>query len=215
MNKPPFIIIEGGDGTGKTLQAQMLSRSFENAGFTVCLTHEPGSSEVAEQIRKVLLGPDSPAMSSRTELFLFEAARSAWVEDVVSPALRAGNVVITDRSFPSTVAYQGYAGGIDLELINQLNRVAMEGTEPDLVIIIDLDYDTAEARISQRGEAKDRIERKPRSFHDAVYRGYREYGNGGEKNVVVIEGRGTVKKVHASIVAAANDRLGISLTSAQ
>jgi len=208
MAKSFFVVIEGGECTGKSTQMKLLVQAMKVAGINAIETHEPGGTEAGEAIRSVLIGNDSPDMSPRTELFLFLAARSAWMEDVVLPAIQAGISVVGDRSYPSTFVYQSYAGGMPLEMVEQTNVFAMGDTIPDLVIILDISRKTMVERMLARNEGIDRIEAKGEVFHAKVLAGYRQFVEDNAKdNVVLVEGEGSVEEVHQAIVAKVNELL--------
>ncbi len=205
MTKPMFVIIEGGECTGKSTQMELLVRAMSNAGIKAIKTHEPGGTPAGEAIRGVLLDKNELNLSAKTELLLFLASRSAWIKDVVEPAINGGKSVIADRSYPSTFAYQGYAGGMSLSTIKQMNDVVMEGRKPDLVIIVDISQDTMNQRMKSRNEGTDRIESKGSKFHAKVLEGYRKFARDNtDGNVVLIDGEGSIGKVHLSIVTQLN-----------
>jgi dTMP kinase len=163
-----FIVFEGGDGAGKSTQARALVRRLRRRNYSVLLTHEPGGTSLGESLRRTLKGRQ--ALSPLSELFLFTAARAQLVEDVIHPALQSGVNVICDRFTASTVAYQGYGWGLDLDLIHQLNLVATGGLSPDLTILLDSPVETGLARIgSADGDA---FHLAPQEFHERVRQGY-------------------------------------------
>ncbi len=163
-----FIVFEGGDGSGKTTQARALVRRLLRQGRSVLLTHEPGGTPLGESIRRrIKAGRD---VSPLSELFLFAAARAQLVQGVVGPALRDGIIVVCDRFTPSTVAYQGYGRGLDLGLIDQVNRAATGGLSPDLVVLLDLPSQLA---VTRKGETvRDVFDAAPLEFHGKVREAY-------------------------------------------
>lgn len=212
MSKPMFVIIEGGECTGKSTQMELLVQALNRAGQDAIATHEPGGTLAGEKIRGLLIGKGSPEMSSRTELFLFLAARSAWMEDVVEPAIKSGKSVVADRSYPSTFVYQGYAGGMPLDTIKQMNDAVMGREKPDLVVIVNISQKTMIKRMTERGEGKDRIEAKGKGFHSKVLKGYRQFAKDNAKgNVVIVNGEGDIDHVHRLIVEVVNNKLGLKL----
>jgi dTMP kinase len=163
-----FIVFEGGDGAGKSTQARALLRRLRRRNYSALLTHEPGGTPLGESLRRILKGHQSfPPWS---ELFLFAAARAQLIEEVVRPALQKGVNVICDRFTASTVAYQGYGRGLDLDLIHQLNLAATAGLSPDLTILLDLPVEAALNRIGQTNQ--DAFHAAPQEFHERVRRGY-------------------------------------------
>lgn len=166
-----FIVLEGVEGSGKSTQAGLLSEWLTDVGVAHVLTREPGGTRVGEEIRRALLhGGDVPA---RTELLLMVAARAAFVDQVVRPALERGEVVIADRYELSSFAYQGYGRGVPLDDVRCVNAFATSGLQPDLTILLDLDPQEGAARRRQAGAAADRIESAGDDFHRSVARAYR------------------------------------------
>jgi len=169
-----FITFEGVDGSGKTTQIRKLRDSLETQGIAVDLIREPGGTAIGEQIRNLLLDKSNGEMSSETELLLYEAARSQIVRERILPSLKAGRVVICDRFFDSTTAYQGYGRGLDLGDIERLNRWATGGLEPDLTFFLDLPVKDAMRRMEGRLIDSDRLEEEGYEFLSRVRDGYLE-----------------------------------------
>ncbi len=175
--KGQFITIEGVDGSGKSTQIRMLNAYLQQRGFDTIVTHEPGGTEIGEQIRKIILDTSHGSMTGLTEVFLYTAARTQHVSEVIMPALQAGKMVICSRFFDSTVAYQGYGAGLDLLDLAEINRIAVGTLVPDLTLIFDLDPEQGLERVSARneniaGEMKDRMEQKNIDFHRRVRKGF-------------------------------------------
>lgn len=168
-NKGKFITFEGPEGSGKSTQIKMLANYLKKKGFKVLCVREPGNTEIGEKIRKILLDPRNKEMSKYTEMLLYMAARAQLIKEVITPALKKGWMVLCDRFLDSTRAYQGFALGVELSLIDKLGRTACQGIEPDLTIL--LDVDTKEG-LKRAGRFRDRIERRPFSFHERVGKGY-------------------------------------------
>lgn len=169
-----FITFEGIDGSGKTTQLQALRRTIEQSGREVLLVREPGGTVIGEKIRMILLDKENIVMSKETELLLYEAARSQIVREVISPALFAGKMVICDRFFDSSTAYQGYGRGLPLEDVFFLNRFATGGIEPDLTFLLDISARDARERMDGRDSVEDRLEMEGLAFMEAVRKGYLE-----------------------------------------
>jgi dTMP kinase len=150
-----FVTFEGGEGSGKSTQAELLRGRLEAEGRRVIQLREPGGTKLGEDLRQLLLG--STSIAPKTELLLFLAARSELVQKMIKPAIEAGIDVICDRFIDSTAVYQGYGRGLDLALIDTLNTAVTEGYRPDLTVLLDLDPDTGLARARQ-GSAGDAIE---------------------------------------------------------
>jgi len=174
MDKGLFVTFEGIDGCGKTTQVTALKNSLESKGTKVVVIREPGATLIGEKIRSILLDKANCGMSSETEVLLYEAARAQIVNEVIRPALHAGEVVICDRFYDSSVAYQGYARGLPLESIDSLNRFATGGLEPDLTFLLDLPAAAAWERMNGREGAHDRLEIEGLGFMEKVRAGYLE-----------------------------------------
>ncbi|MEW5884149.1 MAG: dTMP kinase [Armatimonadota bacterium] len=161
-----FITIEGPDGAGKSTLARALNERFSAAGIPTLLTREPGGSEIGSQVRDILLHGGS--LDVWTEAFLFLADRRQHCKNVIRPALEQGTWVLCDRFTDSTLAYQGYAAGADLEVLRQLNHVATGGLTPDLTLLLDLPPEIALARLDDLN----RLDRMPLEFHISVREGF-------------------------------------------
>jgi len=175
--KPIFITIEGCEGCGKTTQSELLKKYLESKGLTVVLTREPGGSIVAEQVRNILLNPKFNVVPY-CELMLYEASRAQHLEEIIKPNLKKGHIVICDRFTDSTLAYQGYARGIDKETIKKLNNIATSGLKPDLTIYLDINPNKGIKKAKSVNKGKltggDRIERESLKFHNNVRKGFLE-----------------------------------------
>ncbi len=163
-----FIVFEGIEGSGKTLQLKLLARYLRKKGIKPLVTREPGGTRLGEGIRRLLLKDGNP--SPRAELFLYLADRAQHVKEVIRPALRGGRMVLCDRYYFSTLAYQGYARGLDLAFVEEANDRAIEGFKPHLVVLLDLPVRVALERI--RGRSLDRMEQEAFSFHERVREGF-------------------------------------------
>ncbi len=166
-----FLVLDGPEGAGKTTQVERLVQRLRDAGRKATFVRDPGSTPVSERIREVLLDRRLPEMDARTEVFLYMASRAEMMARIVRPALDVGLIVVCDRFVSSTVAYQGYAGGIDPELIWDLGRTACGGIEPNLTVILDLPVQEGLARARRLAEP-DRIEAKDQTFHEKVRQGF-------------------------------------------
>jgi dTMP kinase len=164
-----FIVFEGPDGSGKTTQFRRFLGACQASGVPVCEVREPGGTGVGEKIRDVLLDHAHKDMSLACEMLLYMASRAQLVQQRIRPALARGELVVADRFVASTLAYQGSAGGIPIQDILDVARVAMQGTTPDLVIVFDVDEATALKRMSP---LLDRMEAKGSEFHRKVRQGY-------------------------------------------
>ena len=209
-----LLVIEGSECTGKSTQIVYLAESFRAAGYNVVTTHEPGGVQVAQEICNVLLRTElEQPMTDLTELLLYEAARAEWIDKIVRPALNKGKIVLTDRSYISTLAYQGYGRGIPIETVKSLNKLAMQGVVPEMVIIFDLEAEAVFQRLDCKEEGKDRIESEPMEFHRKVIEGYRAIARSGEPNIFMIDGTRTIPQIHEDIIDLINRELGLALVA--
>ena len=193
-----FIVLEGGEGTGKSTQAALLSAWLTEAGIDHRLAREPGGTRVGEAIRSVLLDHPELEMPPESELFLYLAARAAFVREVVRPALDEGRVVVADRFALSTLAYQGYARGLDLDEVRAAIHLATGGLEPDLYVVLDVPVDVGAARQRRTGLPPDRIEQEGGDFLQKVREGYLSLAEN-EAHVRVVAGSGSPEEVHRRI----------------
>jgi dTMP kinase len=197
-----FIVLEGPEGAGKSTQLRRLAEALRERGREVVLTHEPGGTPAAEAIRRVFLSGEHGAITPLTELFLICAARAQHVAELIRPALEAGQTVLCDRFSPSTVVYQGYAGGLPLETVRAMDAAARQGLRPDVTLIIDVPAEVGLRRNRGDGEA-DRMEGKGLAFHQRVRDGYLRYAAEAEEPCVVIAGEADVEAVAARVLEAA------------
>jgi dTMP kinase len=201
-----FIALEGVEGSGKTTQARLLMEHLRSRGLSVVAAREPGSTPLGERVRETVLLDVSLHVPARSELFLMLAARAAFVDQVVRPALARGAVVVADRFELSTLAYQGAGRGLDLELVRGCNRFATDGVAPDVTVLLDLDPEEGARRQRAEGKDPDRLEREDPGFHLRVARAYRELA-GTVDGVVRVDANGDPARVHGRILAALASRL--------
>ncbi|MBR5974161.1 MAG: dTMP kinase [Clostridiales bacterium] len=172
MERGLFVTFEGIDGCGKTTQIEMLSSDLEKENIPFVLIREPGGTDIGEKIRTILLDKANSRMHARTELLLYEAARAQIVEERIKPELSYGKVVICDRFFDSTVAYQGIARDLGLQAVDYLNHWSTAGLAPDITFLLDLDEETAYRRRHGRSDEEDRLEAEGLAFMKKVREGY-------------------------------------------
>ena len=199
-----LIALEGIDGSGKTTQARILAGRSPASVMTV--TAEPGSTALGAELRGLLLDPRLPPVAERTEALLLAADRAQHVAEVVAPALAAGRWVVTDRFSGSTLAYQGYGRGLDLDELRRLVDWATGGIEPDLNVLVDIPLDVARRR--RVGEDDDRLESLGEPFQERVRTGYLALAAADPGHWVVIDGTGGVDVVADRLLAAVTARLG-------
>jgi len=194
MEEPLFISFEGIDKSGKSSQVKLLAEYLEKMNCKVVKTCEPGGTRVGQKIKLILLRPSS-RISSVSELFLYLADRAEHVRQVISPALEARKIVISDRFSDATVAYQGYGRGLDIAWIEALNEKATQGILPEVTFLLDINPDLAR----QRAKKKDRIEREEMDFHHRVRQGYLELAKLHPERIKTMNGEGSPKEIHLAI----------------
>lgn len=198
-----LIAFEGIDGSGKSTQARLLADRIGEA--KAVLTSEPGATPLGTGLRRILLDPQLPAVSARAEALLMAADRAEHVRDVIAPALVEGRWVVCDRYSGSTLAYQGYGRGLELEALRLLLTFATEGVDADMNVLIDVPLEVALSRM--KSEESDRLERLDRAFHERVREGYLAIA-ATDPYWVVVDGTGTVEEVASQVSAELTARLG-------
>jgi dTMP kinase len=179
-----FFVFDGSDGTGKTTQIALFVEWLRGRGLEVVACRDPGSTALGEAIRQLLLNPTGVPICRRSEMLLYMAARAQMVEEVIGPALAAGKTVVSDRYLLANMVYQGYAGGLDPEVIRTIGAVATAGRMPDLSIVLDVSPAVAAARMQR---PLDRMELEPEGFREAVRRGYLDLARQNPASIAVIE----------------------------
>jgi len=192
-----FIAFEGPDGSGKSTQFSRFAALARDAALEVCEVREPGGTEISEKIRDVLLRHYESEMTLRCEMLLYMASRAQLVEEQIRPALARNALVLADRFVASTVAYQGHAGGLPLEDIEAVAKVACGRVRPDLVAVFDVDEQTAAARMN--GD-KDRMEAKGAAFHRRVRDGYHAQARAEPHRFLMIDAARDADAVHQSLL---------------
>ena len=198
-SRPPrglFITLEGTEGCGKSTQAKLLGEHLRNQGYDTVETREPGGTPLAEKIRSLLLDRADEPVAPETEAFLVLAARRQHVAQVIEPALARGSIVLCDRFIDSTLAYQGYARGLDIATLERLNRLATHALMPDLTLVFDCDIRTAMGR---RAGDPDRLEAESRAFFERVRKGFLEIARKERRRVKVIDAAQPVETVFADV----------------
>jgi dTMP kinase len=197
--KGVFISFEGIEGTGKSTQARLLANHLKEKGYRVIQTMEPGGTRISLKIRELLLSIKSREMDHVAELLLYNAARVQHIKEIIGPALERGDIVITDRFSDSTVAYQGYARGIDLQLIDSLDMIATKKLRPDITILFDIDVRTGLARNKELGK-NDRLELEDISFHEKVRKGFLQMAGRESERIKVVDCSESLDRVHQKVV---------------
>lgn len=204
-----FITLEGGEGAGKTTLARALAERLEGAGLETVVTREPGGTPNAEALRALLVEGEADRWSPMAETLLLYAARRDHLDRLIEPALARGAWVISDRFADSTRAYQGAAGRLDPVRIETIHAAALDGFEPDLTMVIDLDPQIGLERTRLRGEAATRFERHPAGFHARLRRGFLDIAAQHPQRCAVIDGAAPAEAVLAAAFAILQNRLGV------
>ncbi len=196
-----FVSFEGGEGGGKTTQIELLGKYLTGKGTEVVILREPGGTPIGEEIRYTLkYSPNSKKMTSETELLLMNASRAQLVGEVIRPALSAGKVVLTDRFYDSTVAYQGYARGLDLQEVKRVIDFAVGKTRPNLTFLLDIPLEESELRRGLRkGEPQCRFELEDRQFFEKVQNGFYEIAKAEPARVKTVYAGREIDKVQREI----------------
>ncbi|MBX2999828.1 MAG: dTMP kinase [Caldilineaceae bacterium] len=204
-----FITFEGPEGSGKTTQVGLLSEALIDKGWSVLATREPGGTRIGNAIRNLLLDVDHTEISARAETLLFNAARAQIVDQVIRPALDAGQIVLCDRYADSTLAYQGYGHGQNLDELGMLIHYATAGLTPHLTIYLDVVPEDGLRRKRNADTPEwNRLDAKQLAFHQAVRAGYLQLAAADPKRWLVIDTTQDVMRVHAQILAEVKRRLG-------
>jgi len=168
-----FITLEGPEGSGKTSRLPGLAEALRSRGYELLTTREPGGTSIGDQIRQVLFDLDNKTMNPRTEILLFQASRAQLVEEIIRPALKAGTTVLCDRYADSTLAYQGYGHGVDLDALREIVSFATGGLKPDLTVFLDVPVEEGLKRRNKGGDWN-RLDDYDLAFHRRVRAGYAE-----------------------------------------
>ena len=191
MKKGLFITFEGADGCGKTTQIELLNKYRQTL-----LTREPGAKGLGIKLREILLNYDGE-VSPNCESFLFLADRAQHIDCIIKPALNDKIIVLCDRHIDSTVAYQGFGRGLDIDRINYLNNIATSNLKPDLTIVFDVDVETSQKRV---GQYKDRMESAGIEFFNRVRNGYLEIAKLEPNRVKIINASDTIENIHKQVI---------------
>ena len=197
MEKGYFISFEGVDGSGKSTQIIKLKNFFEEKGYQVVLTREPGGTDIGEKIRHIILDTANRSMTYMTEALLYAASRAQHVEEVIRPAVESGKIVICDRFVDSSIAYQGYGRQLG-DCVDVINRYAIEKYIPDITFLMKVKPGIGSDRIKDR--ELDRIELEAEEFHLRVYRGYEELEKKFPERIIGIDASQTIEEIEGSII---------------
>jgi dTMP kinase len=200
-----FISFEGIEGSGKSTQLKLLAGYLRSKGHKVLETAEPGGTKIGHEIRQLLLNPQN-AMDPLAELLLYYASRAQHIREVIYPAILQDTIVITDRFTDSTVAYQGYARGIDLTVINTLNEIVASEMKPFLTIMLDVDVEEG-LRRNRRAQKMDRFELETVEFHKRVQQGFHQIAKQEPDRVFVVDASRSKKEVAGEISGIVENKL--------
>ncbi len=207
-----FITFEGIEGCGKTSQIKLLAERLESDGHHVVLTREPGGCPIADKIRSILLDAENSSICPMTELLLYAAARAQHINEVISPSLESGCVVLCDRFADATAAYQCFGRGIDRNTIDALKSMACRSVWPDLTVLIDCDPETGLSRARQRiessnGPREERFELESLEFHRRVRNGYLALAQQEPERFITVDGNGSVSEISDLILQQVQKRI--------
>jgi dTMP kinase len=208
-----FITLEGGEGGGKSTQAELLSRALTAQGHAVLTSREPGGTELGKKIREILLSQTPHGLVPVAELLLYAADRAQHVREIIAPALAENKIVVCDRFQDSTTVYQGVARGLNKKWIEQLAEIANGGLKPDLTFLLDLDPEVGLKRSHQRLKAEnsmeDRFEKETLEFHRKVRQGFLDLAKQESNRFVIIQADRTPMEVHEEILKVVKKKLAI------
>ncbi|NKQ34094.1 MAG: dTMP kinase [Chloroflexi bacterium] len=194
-----FITLEGPEGSGKSSQIEMLGDYLRQQGFTVLVTREPGGTPIGDQIRGCVHDVGNANMTPQTEMLLYSASRAQLVAEVIRPALAAGQIVLCDRFYDSTIAYQGYGRGLNLDDLYTITRFATGGLKPDLTLLLDIVIEEGLSRRTSNGLEMNRLDLETVSFHQRVRRGYQQMAAQEPERWVVVDAGRPLAEVQAEL----------------
>jgi len=199
MKKYKFITFEGVEGCGKSTQSKLLANLLSKKNIANILTREPGGTETAEEIRKILVNGDVAKLDGTTETLLNFAARRDHIEKLIKPAMEKGSIVISDRFSDSTIAYQGYGHKVDLATIKSIQENSIGNFKPDITFLIDVEIESTTKRIANRPE-NNRYEAMDLYFHKRVQRGFDEISKNDSHRFRIINGNRSIEAIHKDIL---------------
>lgn len=202
-----FLTLEGPEGSGKSTQLRLLAAALRERGRPVLATREPGGTPIGDQIRACLHDVANRAMTPQTEILLYSAARAQHVAERIRPHLAAGGVVLCDRFYDSTLAYQGYGRGLDLAILRQITTFATGGLTPDVTVLLDIDVARGLARRQANAEEMNRLDLETLAFHERVRAGYAALAAAEPARWVMLDADRPIAAVHADLLRVALARL--------
>ncbi|MBI1309026.1 MAG: dTMP kinase [Proteobacteria bacterium] len=214
MQQGHYIAIEGPDGAGKSTQLKFLEAAFRQASTPYLAVREPGATDIGKEIRQILLTGHADKLDATTEVLLFSADRRHTIRTLIRPALAAGKFVLSDRTYLSTLVFQGYSGGLPVPMLEELTRVAVEDTVPELMLVLDLPVEVGLGRKNPQfalGLDESRMESKGTAYHESNRKGYLAEVKKHPTTHTVINADQSQEAVHAAILVEINARFGLSL----
>jgi len=199
-----FVCFEGGEGSGKSTQARLLSERLRAEGYAVLLTFEPGDTAVGQELRRIVLSPETGELSHRTEALLYAADKAEHVDTVVQPALDRGEVVVTDRYVDTTLAYQGAGRELRIEEVESVARWATHGLRPHLTVVMDVDPRDGLGRF----EGRDRIEAESLEFHDRARQSFLDLAAADPEHYLVLDAHRPLDDIAAAVLERVQPLLG-------
>ncbi len=207
MKRGFFIVFEGGEGAGKSTQTELLVRQLRATNHQVVVTREPGGTRIGEQIRAITHDPENVDLDAVTEAYLMAASRAQHVRETIAPALRDGNIVVCDRYVDSSIAYQGYGRAIGEAVITDLNVLAVDDAQPDMVLLLNLPIEVGHARVEKEGKRKDRLDLQQKDFYERVNNGYLTLAKTNPNRYVVVDATKSIEEVASVIWETVEDAL--------
>ena len=199
MKRGLFIVFEGSEGVGKSLQVGLLADRLKETGKKIVVTREPGGTRIGEKIRAITHDIENVDLDAVAEAYLMAASRAQHVREIITPALKDGSIVISDRFVESSVAYQGYGSNLGFKEISTLNELAVNGATPDLVILLDAPSRVGLARLEKKEKQKDRLDMQQKDFYEQVRRGYLALAKNNPSRYVVVDATKSTESVASFI----------------
>lgn len=194
-----FITFEGGEGSGKSIQVEILVNHLHEEGYAVVVTREPGGTRIGEQIRTITHDPENVDLDAITEAYLMAASRAQHVAQIIEPSIESGKIVVCDRYVDSSIAYQGFGRRLGAEIIEKLNALAMNGAIPNLTILLDVPVGIGLERRLKSRKQKDRLDLQEKSFYERVRDGYRQLAKKHPNRYVVVDATKSIEAVAREI----------------
>lgn len=205
-----FITFEGPDGSGKSSQIQLLSDYLQTLGYKTVLSREPGGTAIGDEIRACVHHVKNTGMFPEAEMLLYSASRAQLVREVIRPSLAARKIVLCDRFYDSTIAYQGYGRGLNLDALHQVTHFATGGLKPDLTLLLDIEVEQGLTRRESGGVEMNRLDLETTAFHRRVRQGYHQLVKTEPERWVVVDGSRPLAVIQAELREIVKKRLAIT-----